>query len=494
MKEKLKYLQYPKLKEEIEKMGYELGRGTLLKACAILLIAAGVLSYLYFLKIPFILTLMGIGLLSVPSYVYHDFKNKYEKKKYLDLTVYMEQMLYSFKRHPKILDALQDTKQVFTEGSMQDVIVQAIARIQDGTGEELYKNSLKIIENEYGCRRLSMLHNFLIQVEERGGEYKQTADLMLDDRERWKTNVELQDAEKKGRKKAINIVLVGILGICLVLVKMFSSLKGIQVVDYSLYQISTTIFLLFSGGIWLTASNRLGESWEFGEKDLDEEKLEKEYELIQTFDLKAAERKARRYACIPALALVVGFILKSIPIIVVGAYFIFFFLTSPKGRLRSAKKKVIREIKKIFPQWLMELTLLLQVENVYVSLSRSMENAPKIMKGEIELLLKGLDQDPNSMEPFHNFFNILHIEDVNTCMKILYSISAFDAHSENSPLTGLVERNNVMMNKAEKMISEDKLSIWTSIAYLPMAIGGIKIILDMVLLIASLLGSITSMA
>ncbi|MFP3156277.1 hypothetical protein LQZ18_17985 [Lachnospiraceae bacterium ZAX-1] len=493
MKANLQYLKYPFLKSEIEKMGYELSGSVVAKACMILYFGTILVSFFYSLKLPYILILIGISTLSIPYHVYHEYKNRYQKKLFLDLTIYMEQMLYSFKRHPKILDALKDTNLVFSKGNMKALIQNAMDTIQAGTQEEIYVKALHGIECEYGCQRLRTMHNYLIKVEQRGGEYKPTADLLLEDRDRFKTSAELLEKEKKGKKKAINIVLVSTYLICAVMVYIFSVLDGINVVDNRMYQMVSTIFVIGNLVIWLVSDNKLGANWEFDDKNMDQKKIAKEYEFIQTYDIKAAQRKAKVLTIIPIAVVILGIVLKSFPVILIGLYYAYFLLNSPKARMKGAKKKVKRELSKIFPQWLMELTLLLQTENVYVALKQSIKYAPPIMVLEIKTLLVRLDDNPNSVEPYNKFFYELHMEEVATCMKILYSISAFDATSQESPIINLIRRNHKMMNKSEQIAGEDKLAIWTTMAYIPMATGGIKIILDMILLITALVTSITIM-
>lgn len=45
-----------------------------------------------------------------------------------------------------------------------------------------------------------------------------------------------------------------------------------------------------------------------------------------------------------------------------------------------AKRKVTRALQKVFPQWLLEVSLLLQSENVQVAIMESYEEAPLLLK------------------------------------------------------------------------------------------------------------------
>lgn len=492
LKTKLKYLRYPFLKEEITRMGYRLNRGVIIKALVFLYGSVICISFFYQLKLSYAFFLIFMSTLSVPYHIYYTYKNQYQKKKYMDLLVYMEQMLYSFKRHPKILDALTDTSFVFAEGEMKRVILRAREMILAGKEKNLYQEALTLIEKEYNCRRIQTMHSFFTRVEQRGGRYKQTADLLLDDRHRWKKSLEMLEKEKQGKKRAIDFVLVSTFFICGIMISIFSALEGLHVVDSHIYQAVSVLFILGNLFLWLISSVKLSQIWVFSVITRREEAIAEEYKLLQEFNMKKARKLMYKLFILPVCFLLAGCILRKPLLIILGLFYFIYLLLRPGYRMKSARKRVVHELQIIFPQWLMELTLLLQTENVYVALAQSMEDAPMILKQEIRRLLEGIDESPNSLSPYHDFFYDLHIEDISTCMKILYSISAFDSQTDESPIHNLIQRNYIMMNKSEQTSGEDKLAVWTMVSYFPMAAGGIKIIMDMILLIASLVTSMTA--
>ena len=87
----------------------------------------------------------------------------------------MEQLLYSFRRQPKILTALQDTLLLFQEDEnkeLREAIENAIEHIQNATGTgDVYEEALAIIEKDFGCKRMLKIHNFLRQVESARRKY-----------------------------------------------------------------------------------------------------------------------------------------------------------------------------------------------------------------------------------------------------------------------------------------------------------------------------------
>ena len=133
-----------------------------LKFLAICYVGMIVLIFVFKLQWPYALALIALETLGLPMAFYLQFKNLYEKKKFEDIAAYIEQLLYSFKRQPKILSSLEDTVVLFEDrkdGHLYQAIQKAIAYIREGHFEEdLYKEAFAFIEEEYGCKRLYKVH------------------------------------------------------------------------------------------------------------------------------------------------------------------------------------------------------------------------------------------------------------------------------------------------------------------------------------------------
>lgn len=161
-----------------------------------LTVVMGVFAWFLKLRVVGIATvLLFLNIIYRKCYVLNQ-ERKRERKRFEDVSSYMEQMLASFYRTPKILSALEDTKRIF-EGDrertaraersaksgrilkrrndgesdeMYPAIEAAIYQIRTGTeGGEIYRKALGEIEKSYGCRRLYRIHDFMIRVEKNGG-------------------------------------------------------------------------------------------------------------------------------------------------------------------------------------------------------------------------------------------------------------------------------------------------------------------------------------
>lgn len=145
-----------------------------------------------------------------------------------------------------------------------------------------------------------------------------------------------------------------------------------------------------------------------------------------------------------------------------------------------AKKKVIEEIQREFPRWLMEMSLLLQSDSVQVSLFKSFEHAPEVLKPELEKMYAKLQKNPTAIEPYLEFMADFEIKGVSSAMKMLYSLSAGTGGNSENQITDILRRNQVMLDDAQKAVDRQSVASMYFLFGAPVVIGGAKLMLDMV--------------
>ena len=153
----------------------------------------------------------------------------YEQKRFADVAAYMEQMLYAFQKTGKVLSALKETRETFESGHMRDVVDKAVNHLEEGhskTGKSVLRESLDIVENEYECRKMKTVHDFLISAEEYGGDAVESIALLLNDIELWKRRGYLLQKEKK-EAHADNIVSIVVTTVfCALILYALNSIPG----------------------------------------------------------------------------------------------------------------------------------------------------------------------------------------------------------------------------------------------------------------------------
>ena len=166
----LKYMNPKNLKKEVNRCGYNFSLKKTLQYLLMIFLGIILFSVLLKVKWQYILAIIAMVTVLYPSVILMIFRNMYEEKKFEDVTAYMEQILYSFKRRGKILIALEDARTLFfdeekeKQGDLHEAIGRAIEHIQTGVAKgNIYQEAFAIIEEEYGCKRLYKVHDYLIQ-------------------------------------------------------------------------------------------------------------------------------------------------------------------------------------------------------------------------------------------------------------------------------------------------------------------------------------------
>ncbi len=205
-------------------------------------------------------------------------------------------------------------------------------------------------------------------------------------------------------------------------------------------------------------------------------------------------------------------------------------LTQEKRKYKHARKRVLREVEKQFPEWLMNLSLQLQTDNVHVSLKKTIPDAPFILKQDLTRLVEEIEQQPNALQPYLRFMRefqipdvlsamkilysmaefgigdmggqidalvqrntvMMDIPDVLSAMKILYSMAEFGIGDMGGQIDALVQRNTVMMDRAERLKEEDLMAGVGFLVLLPMITGVVKMLADLVLVILGILSVVNT--
>lgn len=142
-----------------------------------------------------------------------------------------------------------------------------------------------------------------------------------------------------------------------------------------------------------------------------------------------------------------------------------------------------------FPQWLMEVSLLLQSENVQVAIMRSYEDAPLLLKPELKLLIERLKKQPTELEPYLLFLQDYPLPEVQSSMKMLYSISEGTGGNAGNQIADIIRRNERLLDQAQKMKNEDALAGMYALFLAPQLTGGAKLLADMMMFFYALVAN-----
>jgi hypothetical protein len=485
----IKYLRYRNLTQELAKYGYEYTPKKALFAYGMIVLVAAIFGLLYKLELPYIAAIGIIGLVFSPMVILQTMKGRYHTTMFSLANNYMEQFLYSFKRNGTVLNALLETATIFDEGIFHEALEKAIEHIQYTTdSEDPEREALDIVGEFFHCERIDAIHSFVIGAQRRGGDAGGSILLLAKNRAMWAERVMNLQKEFQIVKRNIMIALVATMLICILPLYLLGG--DLDISSIPLCQISAVVLIGICMLIYVKADKKLCRSWI--EKEVDSTGMGKKYLQVRDYDEAKEAKSSQKMAIIPVILFIGAFIyFKNIAVLVTGVVVVLFFLNQHKIGHSLAMKKVAREIEKQFPNWLMEVALLLQTDNVQMAIRKSMDSAPEVLVYALEDLIDQLEEDPNAIEPYHRFLKEYRNPDVQSAMKMLYALSSGNAGDVTKQVEELIDRNNAMMDKAEKLEQEDKIAGMKVYILLPSLLASFKLMVDMALLLVVFLQNLT---
>lgn len=480
----LRRLSFRGLRTQISAYGYEYSFADFLKSMFVVLAGIIAAGYFYQLKAEYIVTCLIVAILTLPVIILSQFRYLYEQQRFADIAAYMEQMIYSFKKRPKILQALISTSEVL-DGKISELCKDAAAYIQTGIyKKDMYTESFHKLESAYPCDRLCSLHNFLSEVEVQGGEYQAAINILLDDIKIWIARVYEFQKERKRVKNYITFAIGLALAICFATTNMMP--QEFSVTFHPVYQLSTTITIIGMLLLFAFVQSKINGTW-LQTGQTESRRVMKDYALFLHGNGKAERKKLLLFMMLMAAAALYAVFIQNVQLLAgtAGAMGVLWF--QAKNKTKFAKKRTIREVKKQFPMWLRNLSLHLQRENVQVAIENSIPQCPAILQEPLKDMKKRLNKDAVSIRPYHDFLKELDLPELKSAMQMLYALNGAAKKDTTEQINTLVGRNTKLLEQAERLREEDSLAVTGFMVALPMILSFIKLITDIVLIIVTFL-------
>lgn len=479
------------LEKEVHMYGYNFSwkSHVLLIICSLL--GIGAIGIIFKLAPVYLVIAMAAVFIMLPVLVLDGYKKMYEQKRFSDVCEYMEQMLYAYQKDGKILSALKETREIFEPGQMQDAIDGAIAYLEAGvsrTEQGFVREGLGIIEQLYDNTKLRTVHDTLISGEQYGGNIDKAILILLEDIELWKRRgYKLQAQKKQGHTdNIISIVVATILcAIALYVMDGMSILfpaaaTDVVIMQMPIIQLSSFLFLLCMLFVLAKSFRSLTSDWL--KADVHSEKMILDsYDKVRHYDEAAEKRKSLLYAA--------PFLIAAIPVwlfykkwlavacLVIGA----FMLVQHKVGYNLAKKDVNEELYATLPQWMIQMALLLQHNNVQVSIAKSIESAPVLLREELLQLNDRLAVTPDSLAAYTEFCKDFDVPETQSLMKMLHSISEAGTGDADVQISNMLHRVNEMQVMAdEKRDAGIAFRMKTIFSY-PVLAATVKLLIDLTL-------------
>ncbi len=475
------------LEKEVHIYGYDFSWRSHLALIVGALAGIGAIGLLFRLTPFHFILVIGAVILVLPILVLDLYKRMYEQKRFADVADYMEQMLYAFQKTGKIVSAWKECREIFADGQMRRCLDAAIVHAEVGkpqSEEGVLREGMTGIEQCYGCAKLSMVHGLLEATEAHGGMIGESVEILLADIERWKKRGYQREAEKKKAHVDNMISIVVAVLLCAVALYVLQAMGGLfggpaelDIFAIPLIQASSVIFILCLLHIYVKSERKLTDDW------LRERKLHEPEYLLRCYALVVDQNEQKKrsfpWALLPAVAailcLAAGY---QIGAVLSLALMIVMLLWHTIDR-RLARRDVTEELYLSLPQWLMELMLLLQNNNVQVALTRSMEHAPAILDRELAELNRRLAEQPDRLSSYTAFCQAFDLPEVTSCMKMLHAFSERGTGNLQIQMNHLIEQVGRMQDMADQIQNEKMTFGMRLIFSYPVLAATAKLLLDL---------------
>lgn len=413
---------------------------------------------------------------------------KGQEKRFYDASLYMDTLLYSFVKERKIDAAVSDVQASLMEGELKDLVTQALDHMRMTFDEtKVMEDALAMVEKAYSCKRISDIHNFMTHVEFYGGDIVRPVNLLLEDKSRWEKRI--REAMQTRRKMWTDIVLSVVMSLAICGVVMYLPVMNIDISKNILTQILTVVVMMIDELILLKGQSYLAPDWLTMDEVGDDAYYEQKMENYRQYNPVKDQGLSLLLGGCAGVITVICFVKWNQWAGLAGLAVTFVLLNQHRIGRSMAAKTLVKGIQCSFPGWLMDLVLLLQSENVQVSLQKSREQVPGILKRELDDMLDALAMNPESSRPYHDFLKNFELPEIHSAMSMLFSLSIGNSSNADKQVSELIARNQEMMDTAQQLRMKDKNSGMYLLFLAPVLTASFKLVTDMAIFMLAFLTS-----
>ena len=431
------------------------------------------LGMLYSLSTAYIVILVIEALLFIPIYMSAIPKSKYQLVKLSETTSYIDQMIQSMNDCRMIYPALSQVSQVLDDNSqIKQVVDKALRHIQDAEFQakdirNAAVEALSIIEKAYPCEQIKRLHDFCVRAEEIGTDCTKELHLIGGYAQKWETRQTVYFKELSTTRSQAIGEYIFLLFINVFILRVLP--EHLTIIHEPIVQFVSTVLISGAFVYALYMQNKLCASLLSSKTHMTEKQVEGAKEYIKNFRKSKTRKSAVRYGVfLMAIMLVTAFITENVVIGALGIIVGVVFLNMHNIVLNVTKKQIQGEVEEAFPQWLFDMCLLTQKDNISVAISESIETAPPILKKELMEMEEILIYEPKSKKAFLGFLQEYEMPGVKKTMEILYSLHIGYAIGQTEQMQKLINRNMKLLDEQEEVMNKRKKSTFALYHLMPL--------------------------
>ena len=452
MKEKhIKIVIYTpaKIREKFKEYNMAYDKKFPLMMIAALLAFGALCCYAFSLKLPYIIAVEIAAVLFSLPLLFAMLEERNEHRKFDDINSYMRQFISGMILHKRINAALEDTAVTFVDGQMHETLSRMLMHIRSAKDPRTAeRQAFMYMEKTYPNTQSGMIHDFALRVEARGGDFEDEMDMLNKKREKWEKRTEHCQNQMKVTVYASLILYAAMILVCAFV--QHAMPEQLSIIDSTMSQFSETLLIILFYVFAIMVERHLAKGWMRGEDTMDDKDAKEALDYLELFNPKQ-ERIKGIIAGTAALAMTVAlfFMTKNIYITVAAI-----IITIAAFNLHNIMKmmvlnKVKQNMRVAVPRWLFDVCLLMQKNNITVSVTESIRTAPPILKRDIVKFLNKLKKSPADVTPYLEFLDQYNIPNVRTTMRMLVSIQNGAAGDSKTQMAQLVEHNMNMLDEID---------------------------------------------
>ncbi len=490
----MKHYSVKNLKTRINKYGYKYSTKDFIIEALIILVVIYIIALLSRLNTTCILILIVLTLILIPFLISAWFYQSYSVKRFEMLSDYLSNIIPIFTQKTKIRFTLGELF-TLTSGDMKKAVGKAIKYLDNTNDDpEIFKNALKIIEDEFPNSRVKSVHKIMLSVEAQNSvSFIDVCTNMYEDIEKWLKRVYSFQKELKNRRIKLLILCITTLLMNCVFVYLYVSNEYFVGFTYSwIYQVSSLVFIASILVTMTIVLTKLNGEWLISDMDINkDEKIKNDYLYF-----KNGKKKIN-------VVDIIIFILS----LLAAVYLLLFIdqklallpimlgvmvLIKKPMKYKRIYKRLTRALTIEFPIWLREISLTLNNLTVLNAIEYSQNMASFPLRSEIRKFLDDSKKDPTSIKPYNEFLIDFDLEDARSSLKVLYAISSVGKEDIKNRVSSLIDRNQEMLDKAERLKNEDSIGAVEALGYLPIAFFSIEMLVSMFSMFSYMMATIGS--
>lgn len=490
----MKHYSVKNLKTRINKYGYKYSTKDFIIEAVIILAVIYIIALLSRLNTTCILILIILTLILIPFLISAWFYQSYSVKRFEMLSDYLSNIIPIFTQKTKIRFTLGELF-TLTSGDMKKAVGKAIKYLDNTNDDpEIFKNALKIIEDEFPNSRVKSVHKIMLSVEAQNSvSFIDVCTNMYEDIEKWLKRVYSFQKELKNRRIKLLILCITTLLMNCVFVYLYVSNEYFVGFTYSwIYQVSSLVFIASILVTMTIVLTKLNGEWLISDMDINkDEKIKNDYLYF-----KNGKKKIN-------VVDIIIFILS----LLAAVYLLLFIdqklallpimlgvmvLIKKPMKYKRIYKRLTRALTIEFPIWLREISLTLNNLTVLNAIEYSQNMASFPLRSEIRKFLDDSKKDPTSIKPYNEFLIDFDLEDARSSLKVLYAISSVGKEDIKNRVSSLIDRNQEMLDKAERLKNEDSIGAVEALGYLPIAFFSIEMLVSMFSMFSYMMATIGS--